>query len=679
MSLMDQLFPANHKTTFVVDHTPNFGLTSDSHIKMVFTKQPFDGIPPVTIYKSIWTCSIEAVLEYCRIVWDLFPEGKLIRVISSDVRSRNLNNWSSNQQNVNIMLSSLSLLGPPDKLVPNPNRDYSVVYGFRTAAEAMIECTKEQMDQEKSKKNNIEIQNKCRTFIITSARDNQSIDNLTSMFHNEMIKSNKSVSKPISTSIHHCHLVIINTYPDSITSEVTDRPLYPISPILDLEVHSIPASKIGIKISNLLLIHYNLASTTVIGIPMKEEQNGNSSANYDVEIYHAATVHTAISNANAANSNAKAVVAKKEGADYETIKLKWCTARLNNNLPDIHSCTTLHRVTLVDINSRPSTCLITFLLNGRSVFLEVIKQGGGKTISHVLKSYNGEIYIHTVSSGRTVFEDLPSISEGPGGKVIQYRVADFSNFMKSNLLQPTKTKHTGDRNYIEDAKEKLMKQTAYWPLVSSSTIIYNLKQYTEPLLSLMVKDNISDQEVMNCKQCIQDLTTAELNNHRLISPSPSFPRNMKRVDQYKLMWTELEKFLRSNLHTVNHCKVLQYLFESCCKLDEEKIIEKTLMRLKEPLADGPSVIRATTDSPMSPPLTQQTGINHNIAHKAVDVGPNSIMYLQIIRDQDNSATVNPSSRPQFAGRLKSIQNRNGNLFAKLYEHIDDDTDTKSVT
>jgi len=156
---MDQLFPANHKTTFVVDHTPYFGLASNSYIKMDFTKRPSGGVPPAPIFKSMWTCSIEAVLEYCRIVWDLFPEGKLIRVISSDIQSCNLNNWSSSQQNVNYMLHNLSTLGPPAKLVPNPNRDYSVVYGFHTAAEAMIECTTAQMDQG-AKKNNIEVQNK---------------------------------------------------------------------------------------------------------------------------------------------------------------------------------------------------------------------------------------------------------------------------------------------------------------------------------------------------------------------------------------------------------------------------------------------------------------------------------------------------------------------------------------
>lgn len=159
MSLTDQLFPANHKTTFVVDHTPYFGLASNAHIKMDFTKRPPGSITPGPIFKSMWTCSIEAVLEYCRIVWDLFPEGKLIRVISSDTQSLNLNSWAISHQNVNHMLHHLSVLGPPAKLLTNPSRDYSIVYGFRTAAKAMAECTTAQMEHA-SRKNNIEVQNK---------------------------------------------------------------------------------------------------------------------------------------------------------------------------------------------------------------------------------------------------------------------------------------------------------------------------------------------------------------------------------------------------------------------------------------------------------------------------------------------------------------------------------------
>lgn len=160
MSLMDQLFPANHKTTFVVDHTPYFGLASNAHIQMDFTKRPANAAVPAPVFKSMWTCSIEAVLEYCRIVWDLFPEGKLIRVVSSDMQSRNLNSWSATHQNVNHMLHHFSLLGPPAKLSANPSRDFSIVYGFRAAAEAMTECTTAQQDQASKKKNNIEVQNK---------------------------------------------------------------------------------------------------------------------------------------------------------------------------------------------------------------------------------------------------------------------------------------------------------------------------------------------------------------------------------------------------------------------------------------------------------------------------------------------------------------------------------------
>lgn len=67
-----------------------------------------------------------------------------------------------------------------------------------------------------------------------------------------------------------------------------------VSPLLTVEVHSIKASALHSKLSHLILSHYDLASTTVTGIPMKEEQNASSSANYDVEIFHSSAAHTAI-------------------------------------------------------------------------------------------------------------------------------------------------------------------------------------------------------------------------------------------------------------------------------------------------------------------------------------------------------------------------------------------------
>lgn len=65
-----------------------------------------------------------------------------------------------------------------------------------------------------------------------------------------------------------------------------------VSNILSVEMHSVKTNGgLANKFTSLILKHYNLASTTVTGIPMKEEQNASSSANYDVEMFHPAKAH----------------------------------------------------------------------------------------------------------------------------------------------------------------------------------------------------------------------------------------------------------------------------------------------------------------------------------------------------------------------------------------------------
>lgn len=54
--------------------------------------------------------------------------------------------------------------------------------------------------------------------------------------------------------------------------------------------------------------------------------------------------------------------------------------------------------------------------------LEMARKTGGKTISHLLAAHGGEIFIHTLSTARSVLEDPPSISEGCGGRVTDYRI-----------------------------------------------------------------------------------------------------------------------------------------------------------------------------------------------------------------------------------------------------------------
>lgn len=59
---------------------------------------------------------------------------------------------------------------------------------------------------------------------------------------------------------------------------------------------------------------------------------------------------------------------------------------------------------------------------GRAVMLEQPRKSGTKVISHMLASHGGEIFIHAINTARSLLEDPPSISEGCGGRVTDYRI-----------------------------------------------------------------------------------------------------------------------------------------------------------------------------------------------------------------------------------------------------------------
>lgn len=60
-------------------------------------------LPPVT--KSLWTCAVENVIEYARIVFDIFSEERLLRVLmcqSNHGQTSWLNTWETTSVNVGV-------------------------------------------------------------------------------------------------------------------------------------------------------------------------------------------------------------------------------------------------------------------------------------------------------------------------------------------------------------------------------------------------------------------------------------------------------------------------------------------------------------------------------------------------------------------------------------------------
>lgn len=67
----------NEKTVFVIDHTSAFAKPSGDEI--VIEPSGKQVVPPKTVYKkSIWANVVDAVLQYCRIVYDIFSVDKSV-------------------------------------------------------------------------------------------------------------------------------------------------------------------------------------------------------------------------------------------------------------------------------------------------------------------------------------------------------------------------------------------------------------------------------------------------------------------------------------------------------------------------------------------------------------------------------------------------------------------------
>lgn len=136
--------------------------------------------------------------------------------------------------------------------------------------------------------------------------------------------------------------------------------------------------------------------------------------------------------------------------------------------------------------------------------LEMQKKGS-KVISHMLTSHGGEIFIHSLAASRSALEDPPSISEGPGGRVTDYRINDFALLIKTHRLAPWGAgQETPGLSPGTRAKHMLDRATRVFPLTINSTTIFNMP-VVAPLISLLQQDVLSDEGVSDCQKVIYNL------------------------------------------------------------------------------------------------------------------------------------------------------------------------------
>ncbi|XP_068587482.1 integrator complex subunit 13 isoform X1 [Cebidichthys violaceus] len=695
-----KMFSVSHKTVFVVDHCPYMAESSRQQVECdVLTKSRAQGVIPLApVSKSLWTCAVECSMEYCRILYDVYPLHKLINYLVSDSEFHILNSWRQEDQSTHELMSALAAVGPP-----NPREDpecCSILHGLVAAVESLCKITELQHERRTSLMDTAErVANRGRIICLTNAKSDTHVRMLEDCIQETILEQNKmAAGSDRLMAIQQCDLVLVHIHPQGEDTLVSDRPKKQISPLLTSEVHSVRAGRhLSTKLNILVQQHFDLASTTITNIPMKptlnvcdqEEQHANTSANYDVELLHHRDAHLEFFKSGDLHM---AGTSTRENGLKETITLKWCTPRTNSI--ELHYCTGAYRISPTDVNSRPSSCLTNFLLNGRSVLLEQPRKSGSKVISHMLSSHGGEIFLHVLNSNRSTLEDPPSISEGCGGRVTDYRITDFGEFMRENRLTPvSESSHDPSGKLpVERAKAQLERHTRYWPMIISQTTIFNM-QAVVPLANLIVKETLSEEDVLTCQKTVYNLVDMERKNDPLpISTVGSRGKGPKRDEQYRIMWNELETLVKTHAGaTDRHQRVLDCIIACRSKPPEEEerkkrgrkreeredrtekngtkdIDDKSWQeseRLKGLLEKEEQESEVIKDSPDSPePLNKKPRLcTEEVQPPERAKGPVSLLSMW-----SNRITVaNSRKHQEFVGRVSSVNNK-----FELYQQLKDE-------
>jgi hypothetical protein len=519
-----------------------------------------------TVPKSVWTCCVQGVVKYVRVTFDLFPDQRQVCVAAVDyTKCQPVNSWRDEDQELGKVLAGFQKFGQPITVPVTPPTGHTptllspCIQGVQYGVRCLAQLTATQYAATTSP-GHTPPSNQGRLILFCSLRSSSGIKDLEDILVRLVKSENSDIRQkgdPARLAIAQCQLVVVNSY-TTPTSDVKDAPLTQLSSHVSSIVYSFPALLLVDKCLLLCQLHHDLSTTLITGIPMKEEQSGSGSASYDVELIHLSEAHRDILRGGFVLGGG-AVGKKGEKEAKDKLSLKWSTPKTSSL--ELQPCTSAYRVSPTNVTSRPTICLVNFVLSGKPVLLEQPRKGTQKLITHVLMNHagavppppttvactstvpSGSIYLHCIPSTRNHVEDPPSISEGWGGRITDYRISDFSELTASNMLSPipedrTKAPHCFP---LQIVMSKLERESRHWPLVYADTLIYTLSQDLHPLPVVVRRDAMSEQDFEDCKKVIKSLQSKEAAGEGLSVPSTGTrAKGVKRDEQYRLMWSELE-------------------------------------------------------------------------------------------------------------------------------------------
>ncbi|PIC35250.1 hypothetical protein B9Z55_014668 [Caenorhabditis nigoni] len=549
--LLVQMEQRDMKTVVVLDRNADFSEETNETFDIAIR----EGVKQkkLEIKKDYWTWCVESVFEMHRILADVYPHGSLqIRIAVADYLARMLDTkWTTD-------LITRAELGELIEKTGKPcaeDIDIDSTCGWQMAIEALAVESPEQIEHNFEARFNIKKRSEQNSEVARVTKElndepaSPAIENNGNLIiytryktDEEMMEAKEEIADLVSSvnaianlesnrtfcPITSLRVFIVNFYGADEECAVKTHPLeeYPDLPLLKFWVISRKASDMCVAIHSVLVAAFDLSSTTVTKIPMKEDNRG--STNYDVELFHSSKVHEQLK-----ENNLIARVSEKgnanSGVTYDTMRLTWTTApKIKWTLFPYHDnavpCTTAVAY------SRPSACLTQFVRDGRCVMLDSEKTSllgmnmPDKLVSHILIANRGRMYILDIDFMQKKMKRLQRLRELKPPRRVRirdpinvhqlkhtFKQIEFKkvgkNFLEHDAVAEQKGKQR-KRLKTLDIQKRLRCITKNIPLYQEDTFIFYSDEVTkklEPLVTKITKRRLTPTDVQQCNSKIMKL------------------------------------------------------------------------------------------------------------------------------------------------------------------------------
>ncbi|ORX60992.1 hypothetical protein BCR36DRAFT_315087 [Piromyces finnis] len=387
--------------------------------------------------RSIWSCFIESVHEYCRIFYDLFDcsDSMLSIHISNGTSNDIINNWNENEQQAKQISKGLLSINQEKNESKRDRIKNSVIQALEN-----LLINNEKYDKINGRIILLLLDNSIKL----NENNNKNTNNIFSYYENkndiydirDMLVSaweeSKNKNSILNDKLDDCIFDIIkvsDSDDEYVNNYTQDTYYYQVNDEIILSVYHSPILKILNSIRNLIQLQKNLYTLTISDIPIKIDSENNNS--YSISLLYTGNGHIATSKRD------KKRIYESNYFSNRTTFTKWRSVKpkLKNN----NSTMCIHKITPMDISNDITNLFINAILTNNTFFYFVPCEEKSVSwnkdqpkISHMIYFDKGNLLLACIDSIRPNIINLPALPKIK--EVCKLSCEDFEDIIESSTI-----------------------------------------------------------------------------------------------------------------------------------------------------------------------------------------------------------------------------------------------------